>query len=148
MSGWRMEVHDRTDGVRVVNDAYNANPASMAAALKAARWMARGRRCIAVLGEMAELGEAAEEEHDRVGEQVARLGIEELVTVGEAARGIARAAVREGMEAEHVREAADADDALTATRSLLRPGDVVLVKASRVVGLERLAAALLQEDAA
>lgn len=148
VSGWRMEVHRRADGVRVVNDAYNANPASVTAALKAARWMARGTRCIAVLGEMAELGEATAQEHDHIGEQVARMGIEELVTVGEAARGIARAAVREGMESGHVREAADADDALAAARSLLRPGDVVLVKASRVAGLERLAAALLQEDAA
>jgi UDP-N-acetylmuramoyl-tripeptide--D-alanyl-D-alanine ligase len=148
VSGWRMEVHDRPDGVRVVNDAYNANPASAAAALKAARWMARDRRCIAVLGEMAELGEASAEEHDRLGELVARLGIEELVTVGEPGRVIARAAVREGMEAAHVRECATADDAGAQVRALVRPGDVVLVKASRAVGLERLALALAGEEAA
>ncbi len=148
VSGWRMDVRDRADGVRVVNDAYNANPTSMAAALKAARWMARDRRCVAVLGEMAELGEAAIEEHDRIGEQVARLGIEELVTIGELGRTIARGATREGVEPGHVRECDTVDEALAALRELVRPGDVVLVKASRVMGLERLVAALLEEDAA
>jgi UDP-N-acetylmuramoyl-tripeptide--D-alanyl-D-alanine ligase len=147
VSDWRMEVHDRPDGVRILNDAYNANPASMAAALKAARWMSRGRRCVAVLGEMAELGDAATEEHDRLGDLVARLGIEELVTVGEVGRVIARGAVREGIEPEHVRECADAAEALAAVRELLRPGDVVVVKASRVAGLERVALGLLEEAA-
>jgi UDP-N-acetylmuramoyl-tripeptide--D-alanyl-D-alanine ligase len=150
VSPWRMDVRDRGDGVRIVNDAYNANPTSMAAALKAARWMARDRRCVAVLGEMAELGDAAVEEHDRVGEQVARLGIEELVTIGELGRVVARAATREGVEPGHVRECASAGEALTALRDLVRPGDVVLIKASRAVGLDRLASSLLsgQEGAA
>jgi len=142
VSGWRMEAFTTAGGVRVLNDAYNANPTSMAAALKAARWMSRGGRCVAVLGGMAELGDVAEEEHDRVGELVARLGIEELVVVGRDAAPVARAALREGMESEHVRQAGSRDEALEAVRALLRPGDVVLVKASRVNGLERLAEAL------
>ena len=146
VSRWRMEVRDRADGVRIVNDAYNANPTSMAAALKAARWMARDRRCVAVLGEMAELGDAAVEEHDRVGEQVARLGIEELVTIGELGRVVARAATREGVEPGHVRECASAGEALAALRDLVRPGDVVLIKASRAVGLDRLASSLLSGE--
>ncbi len=137
-----MEAFTTAGGVRVLNDAYNANPTSMAAALKAARWMSRGGRCVAVLGGMAELGDVAEEEHDRVGELVARLGIEELVVVGRDAAPVARAALREGMESEHVRQAGSRDEALEAVRALLRPGDVVLVKASRVNGLERLAEAL------
>jgi len=142
VSGWRMEVFGTADGLRVVNDAYNANPTSMAAALKAARWMSRDGRCIAVLGGMAELGDAAEEEHDRVGEMVARLGIEELVVVGADAAPIARAALREGMEPEHVAQVRGREAALDAVRRMVRAGDVVLVKASRVNGLERLAEAL------
>jgi UDP-N-acetylmuramoyl-tripeptide--D-alanyl-D-alanine ligase len=142
VSGWRMETFDTPEGVRVLNDAYNANPTSMAAALKAARWMSRGGRCVAVLGGMAELGDAAPEEHDRVGELVARLGIEELVVVGADAAPIARAALREGMEPEHVAQVPDRDAALEAVRRVARPGDLVLVKASRVNGLERLAESL------
>jgi UDP-N-acetylmuramoyl-tripeptide--D-alanyl-D-alanine ligase len=143
-----MEAFDTPDGLRVVNDAYNANPTSMAAALKAARWMSRGGRCVAVLGGMAELGEAAPEEHDRVGELVARLGIEELVVVGADAAPIARAALREGMEPEHVVQVPDRDAALDAVRRMAHAGDLVLVKASRVNGLERLAEALRGGDAA
>ncbi len=142
ISGWRMETFETTEGVRVVNDAYNANPTSMAAALKAARWMSRGGRCVAVLGGMAELGDAAPEEHDHVGELVARLGIEELVVVGDDASPIARAALREGMESGHVMQVPDRDAALDAVRRIAGPGDLVLVKASRINGLERLAESL------
>jgi UDP-N-acetylmuramoyl-tripeptide--D-alanyl-D-alanine ligase len=118
VSAWRMETFDTADGVRVLNDAYNANPASMSAALKAARWMSRGGRCIAVLGHMAELGAVSLEEHERVGEVVARLGIERLVVVGTPA------------------------EALSEVRAHARSGDLVVVKGSRVVGLEWLAEAL------
>jgi UDP-N-acetylmuramoyl-tripeptide--D-alanyl-D-alanine ligase len=142
VSAWRMETFDTVDGLRVLNDAYNANPSSMSAALKAARWMSRGSRCIAVLGHMAELGEASMEEHERVGEVVARLGIERLVVVGEEARGIARGAEREGVEPEHVVVVGGPAEALAEVRALARPGDLVLVKGSRVVGLEGLAEAL------
>jgi UDP-N-acetylmuramoyl-tripeptide--D-alanyl-D-alanine ligase len=148
LSSWRMEVLEAPDGIRVVNDAYNANPTSMAAALKAARWMARGARCVAVLGHMAELGEVAGEEHERVGELVARLGIEELVVVGPEARRIAVGATREGVEPERVHHAEDRAAAVEAVRGLLRPGDVVLVKGSRVAGLERLAETLAGEGGA
>ena len=147
VSAWRMEVHVRADGVRVVNDAYNANPASMAAALKAGRWMARDGRSVAVLGEMAELGDAAVEEHDRIGGLIARLGVGELIVVGEAARAIARGAVREGVGPDHVHEVDTVEEALAAARALVRPGDVVVVKASRAVGLDAVARALV-EDAA
>jgi UDP-N-acetylmuramoyl-tripeptide--D-alanyl-D-alanine ligase len=126
----------------VVNDAYNANPTSMAAALKAARWMAGEGRCIAVLGEMTELGRISGEEHERVGELVARLGIERLITVGTPARRISVGATREGVEPERVTACETVEEALAAVRSAARTGDVVLVKASRRAGLERLAEAL------
>ncbi|HEX2032468.1 MAG TPA: UDP-N-acetylmuramoyl-tripeptide--D-alanyl-D-alanine ligase [Actinomycetota bacterium] len=148
VSSWRMEVLEGPDGLRVVNDAYNANPTSMAAALKAARWIARDARCVAVLGEMAELGDISDAEHERVGELVARLGIDALVTVGHGAARIAAGAVREGVEPERVVRAGSVPEALAAARSMAGPGDVVLVKGSRVAGLERLAEALATAETA
>ena len=147
LSAGRMEVLAAPMGVRVVNDAYNANPTSMAAALRAARAMAGAGRCVAVLGGMAELGPIGPAEHERVGELVVRLGVDDLVAVGSAAAVIAASAEREGMEPERIVRASGADEALDAVRSLLRPGDVVLVKASRVEGLDRLARALASEGA-
>jgi UDP-N-acetylmuramoyl-tripeptide--D-alanyl-D-alanine ligase len=142
VSAWRMEVTDTAAGVTVVNDAYNANPTSMAAALKTARWIAGDRRCVAVLGEMAELGPVSAAEHERAGELVARLGIDELVVVGAGARPIATGAGREGVEPDHIRVCDTAEEAVDAVRNMIHPGDVVLVKASRVAGLERVAEAI------
>jgi UDP-N-acetylmuramoyl-tripeptide--D-alanyl-D-alanine ligase len=139
---WRMETFRTPDGVLVVNDAYNANPESMAAALRTARWLAREGRLAAVLGHMAELGPAAEREHERVGEFAARLGVDRLVTVGPEAEAIARAALREGMEPGAVAALAGVAEALADVRTWARPGDVVLCKGSRVAGLERVAEAL------
>jgi UDP-N-acetylmuramoyl-tripeptide--D-alanyl-D-alanine ligase len=139
---WRMETFTGPSGIVVVNDAYNANPESMAAALKAARWMAEGTRLAAVLGHMAELGPIAFEEHERLGELVVRIGVERLVTVGEEARAIARAAIREGQLPEDVATYDDPVGAVQDVRAWASPGDVVLVKGSRVAGLERVAEAL------
>jgi UDP-N-acetylmuramoyl-tripeptide--D-alanyl-D-alanine ligase len=139
---WRMETHTTADGVIVVNDAYNANPESMAAGLKAARWMAREGRLAAVLGHMAELGPIALEEHERLGELIVRVGVDRLVAVGAPAEAIARAAVREGQLPEDAVCVADAAAAAADVRAWARPGDVVLIKGSRVVGLERVAEAL------
>jgi UDP-N-acetylmuramoyl-tripeptide--D-alanyl-D-alanine ligase len=143
VTGGRMEVHWTADGLRVVNDAYNANPTSMAAALRAARWMAGGGRCVAVLGPMAELGTIAREEHLRVGELLVRLGIHFLVAVGEEARPIAAGAQHEGLEPDRIHLVDDPAQAVEVIRSVARPGDLVLVKASRSARLERVADALL-----
>ena len=139
---WRMETSTGTSGIVIVNDAYNANPESMAAALKSARWMARGQRLIAVLGYMAELGPVEFEEHEKLGQLVVRIGVERLITVGEQARAIARAAIREGQLSEDVASYEDPSDAAADVRAWARPGDVVLVKGSRVAGLERVAETL------
>jgi len=139
---WRMETSTGTSGIVIVNDAYNANPESMAAALKAARWMAKGERLVAVLGHMAELGPVEFEEHERLGQLVVRIGVERLITVGERARTIARAAIREGQLPEDVASYEDPSEAAADVRAWVRPGDVVLVKGSRVAGLERVAEAL------
>jgi UDP-N-acetylmuramoyl-tripeptide--D-alanyl-D-alanine ligase len=138
---WRMEAFD-AGGIHVLNDAYNANPESMAAALRTAMLMAGDAHVIAVLGQMAELGPIAAEEHERLGELVARLGVARLVTVGPEAKTIAVAALREGVEPENVAGYDDAEAALADVQAHARPGDVVVVKASRVAGLEQLAEAL------
>jgi UDP-N-acetylmuramoyl-tripeptide--D-alanyl-D-alanine ligase len=142
LSRWRMETFTGTRGIHVVNDAYNANPESTAAALRTARWIAGDRRVIAVLGQMAELGPIAEEEHERIGELAARLRIDHVIAVGEAAAPIAVAAAREGVEPDHVRAVDDVDAALSIVLDLIEPGDVLLCKGSRVAGLERVAEAL------
>jgi UDP-N-acetylmuramoyl-tripeptide--D-alanyl-D-alanine ligase len=142
VSAWRMEVFRNAEGVTVVNDAYNANPESMAAGLRAARWIAREGRMGAVLGHMAELGAVSLVEHERLGELLVRLGVDRVVTVGEPARAIARAAIREGALPEDVASYDDVEGAVADVRAWMRSGDVVLVKGSRVVGLERVAEAL------
>ena len=144
-SHWRMELHERADGVVVLNDAYNANPESMRAALKTLAGIARagGRRSWAVLGPMAELGDSAVAEHDALGRLAVRLDVSRLLAVGDAARPIAQGAALEGSWDGESAWVPDIGAAVTRLREQLRPGDVVLVKASRSAGLERLAAALL-----
>ncbi len=146
VSRWRMDVRDRADGVTVVNDAYNANPESVRAALGAVAAMAGNHRTWAVLGEMAELGDASAEEHRGVGALLDTMGVAGVVTVGPGAEPVAwgvRPAVGTGGRPETV-SVSDAEAAVAALRERLRPGDVVLVKGSRVAGLERVASALLE----
>ncbi|MGW6461047.1 UDP-N-acetylmuramoyl-tripeptide--D-alanyl-D-alanine ligase [Streptomyces sp. NPDC055078] len=151
LSRWRMEVTERSDGVTIVNDAYNANPESMRAALRALAAMgqdaqARGGRTWAVLGLMAELGDEALAEHDAVGRLAVRLNVSKLVAVGgREASWLQLGAYNEGSWGEESVHVSDAQAAVDLLRSELRPGDVVLVKASRSVGLERLAQMLLDD---
>jgi UDP-N-acetylmuramoyl-tripeptide--D-alanyl-D-alanine ligase len=126
-SRWRMEVHERADGVTVVNDAYNANPESMRAALAALAAMGGTRRTWAVLGLMAELGAASPAEHMNVGSAVAAAGIDRLIVVGKAAEAIAQGAVAGGFSPSGVRKAADVDEAVALLEAELWPGEVVLV---------------------
>jgi UDP-N-acetylmuramoyl-tripeptide--D-alanyl-D-alanine ligase len=114
----------------LINDAWNANPISMRAALEHLRQLAAGRRRIAVLGEMAELGDYADDAHREVARAIGEIGVDLLLAVGPRAR------VYGG------RPVADADEALAILRDELRPGDCVLVKGARVLGLERVADSL------
>jgi UDP-N-acetylmuramoyl-tripeptide--D-alanyl-D-alanine ligase len=142
-SRWRMEVTERADGVTIVNDAYNANPDSVRAALKALKAIAgEGRRTWAVLGQMNELGENSEAEHDAIGRLVVRLNVGRLVAVGKQAGAIHAGACLEGSWGEESVHVPDIAAATQLLRAELQPGDVVLVKASRSAGFERLAAAL------
>jgi UDP-N-acetylmuramoyl-tripeptide--D-alanyl-D-alanine ligase len=145
-SRWRMEVTERPDGVTVVNDAYNANPDSTAAALAALAAMAAGRRSWAVLGEMLELGAASAAEHEAAGRLAVRSGVQRVVAVGEGAGPVHDGALAEGAaEGEGTVAVPDVGSALALLRAEVRPGDVVLVKASRSSGLETLAEALLAD---
>lgn len=145
LSRWRMEVTERPDGVTVVNDAYNANPESMRAALEAVAHMARaaGGRAFAALGEMAELGARSVAEHEKIGQHVARNGYAGLVAVGEAAAPLLDGARQAGSWTGECVQVDDVGAAVTALSERLRPRDVVLVKGSRVAGMERVAQGLL-----
>jgi UDP-N-acetylmuramoyl-tripeptide--D-alanyl-D-alanine ligase len=134
-SRWRGEEGELAGGGLLINDAYNANPVSMRAALAYLAERAAGRRRVAILGDMAELGRTAPVYHREVGEAAAELGVDELLAVGDLARGYLEAGVP-GRWAPNVHEA------LRQLDEIVRPGDAVLVKASRAIGLEAIAEAL------
>jgi len=146
-SRWRMEVTERPDGVIIVNDAYNASPEAMTAALAALSVLASGRRAYAVLGRMAELGERSRAFHEQAGVIAARTGLAGLIAVGDEAASILTGAKSEpGCTAELV-AVPDGPAAVLALTERLRPGDVVLVKASRAAGLQTVALALAAGEA-
>ncbi len=149
LSRWRMEIRERPDGLVVVNDAYNANPDSMRAALETLARMGEraGRRTVAVLGAMRELGDAAHEEHRAVGELAGRLRIDVVLVLGADARATYDALVEAGGAPEVTRHEGTLDEAAAWLRENVSGSDVVLVKASRSEGLERLADVLIGEEA-
>ncbi|HEV2373936.1 MAG TPA: UDP-N-acetylmuramoyl-tripeptide--D-alanyl-D-alanine ligase [Streptosporangiaceae bacterium] len=143
-SRWRMEVSTTPGGVTVVNDAYNANPDAVAAALHTLSVMAAGRRAYAVLGHMAELGPDSPRRHEEVGALAARAGVAGLVVVGEEAEPMLAGAQGEPSWHGALVAVPDVAAAVAELRNRLGPGDVVLVKASRSAGLERVAQALTE----
>jgi UDP-N-acetylmuramoyl-tripeptide--D-alanyl-D-alanine ligase len=134
---WRGEEQELAGGGLLINDAYNANPVSMRAALAYLAERAGDRRRVAILGDMAELGRTGPDYHREVGAAASELGVDELLAVGELARGY----LEHGVPGRWV---ANVHDALREVDELVRPGDAVLVKGSRAVGLEAVAAALTQ----
>ena len=136
---WRMEVMGGRDGISIINDAYNASPDSMSAALRTLAQIKKpGGRSIAVLGEMSELGEFSIEEHIRVGLQAVRLGISELVVVGSDAKHLHVSAINEGSwDGESVHFETQ-DEAFMYLQHTLRRDDTVLVKSSNAAGLRML----------
>jgi UDP-N-acetylmuramoyl-tripeptide--D-alanyl-D-alanine ligase len=129
-----------TNGVRVLDDAYNANVDSMMAALQTLHDLPSAGRRVAVLGDMAELGEHTEAAHIEVGRRVAELGIDQLFTIGRWADQTAMAARTTGLQ--EVRACSDIDSVVIELKKFVRPGDLLLLKASRAAGLERVSAAL------
>jgi UDP-N-acetylmuramoyl-tripeptide--D-alanyl-D-alanine ligase len=138
-SRWRGEELPLPGGGLLINDAYNANPVSMRAALAHLAATAGRRRRVAILGDMAELGPAAPAYHEEIGRELVRHGVDVLLAVGELARAYLDGA---GDGVAVTRWAPDAETAVGKAAELLLPGDVVLVKASRALGLERVAEAL------
>ena len=132
---WRGDECELPGGGLLINDAYNANPVSMRAALEYLAERAGGRRRVAILGDMVELGRTGPAYHREVGEDATELGVDELLAVGELARGYLDGGVRG-------RWVANVHDALREVDEVVGPGDAVLVKASRAVGLEAVAEAL------
>ncbi len=141
----RMELHRRGDDVLVINDAYNANPDSVRAAIDALAHLAASGRGFAVLGYMAELGPSTEASHREAGKLAARAGLAGVIAVGPSARPVLSGAEAEsGWDGEAI-WAPDNGSAIAELRRRLRPGDVVLIKASRVAALWEIADALLEE---
>jgi UDP-N-acetylmuramoyl-tripeptide--D-alanyl-D-alanine ligase len=134
-----MEVMGGAGGVTVINDAYNASPDSMAAALKTLVQLREpAGRAIAVLGEMSELGEAAGDEHDRIGLLAVRLGVDQVVVVGPGARRMHISTINEGSWDGESVFVETQDEAFELLKSMLREGDTVLVKSSNSAGLRHL----------
>lgn len=142
LSAMRMERAVTPGGVTVINDAYNANPASMAAALRTLAALGEGHDTYAVLGPMRELGDASDDSHAGVGALAAELAISVVITVGADAEALA-AGAESAPGHTAVERVADVDEAIEFLAQPLNPGDVILVKASRAEGLERVATALL-----
>jgi UDP-N-acetylmuramoyl-tripeptide--D-alanyl-D-alanine ligase len=144
---WRMQRRVRPDGVTIINDAYNASPDSMKAALQTLAQLGRlGSRTIAVLGEMAELGEFARAEHDSIGRLVVRLNIDQLVVVGDGAKLIHMGASQEGSWDGESEFFSSIDEALVYLRGILTDGDTVLVKSSKSANLRFLGDQLMEAD--
>ena len=135
----RLQVWE-ANGIRVIDDTYNANADSVLAALQTLADLPCGGRRIAVLGDMAELGEHTAQAHREVGRRAGELGIHCVISVGKWAQVTAESARAAG--AGEVREFADMESSVAAAKLLATPGDLVLLKASRVTGLEKLADAL------
>jgi UDP-N-acetylmuramoyl-tripeptide--D-alanyl-D-alanine ligase len=146
-SRWRMEVTERADGVVIINDAYNANPESVRAALDALHHLASSGsgRAFAVLGYMAELGDTSRSAHLSVGEYAAKAAVTGLIAVGDEAAPILEGAREVTSWRGDAVAVPDGQAALAILRDWLKPGDVVLVKASRAASMESVAAELLTE---
>ncbi len=142
---WRMQLTNRADGISVINDAYNASPDSMKAALQTLAQLGKsGRRTIAILGEMAELGSFSREQHDALGRIVVRLNIDQLVVVGEGAKLIHMGAEQEGSWGGESKYFDSIAEALAYVRGMLEAGDIVLVKSSKSANLRYLGDDLLE----
>ena len=137
-SGMRMEMERSRRGITFVNDAYNANPDSMRSSLDTLSHMDCTGRRVAVLGDMGELGENELEMHREVGASAARSRLDLLVCVGNLAKGIAAGAAASGMDADKIKCFDTVEAAIEFLQRALAEGDLVLVKASRFMGMERI----------
>jgi UDP-N-acetylmuramoyl-tripeptide--D-alanyl-D-alanine ligase len=142
----RMEIIRLHNGATIINDAYNANPRSMELALKALAEIKEAERQIAVLGDMLELGRFSEEAHARIGEKVASLGVDFLLTLGERAEIIAKKARETGLNEDRITVSKDHRNLLLRLKKIVRQGDWILVKGSRSMSMEKIVLGLMGEE--
>lgn len=135
----RMETYTLSNGIKVINDAYNANPQSMVAAMEVLINLHCNSRRVLVLGDMLELGIHSENEHYKIGFLAANIGIDILITVGEKSEAIARGALENGMHKDNVFHFADNHHVINEIWNILLPLDTVLIKGSRAVKMEEIA---------
>jgi len=145
---WRMQLSHRADGLTLINDAYNASPDSMKAAVQTLAELGRqtGKKTVAVIGEMAELGEYSVAEHDAIGRLVVRLNLGQLVVIGAGAKMVHMGASLEGSwdgESKYFEQISEAEAYL---REMLTGEEIVLVKSSKSANLRYLGDALLEEN--
>ncbi len=138
-SPMRLEIHTTVTGVTLINDTYNSDPASIRGALDVLSKIGAGRRKIAIISEMLDLGLHSSEEHMAVGREVARVNVDHLITVGENAALIGRAAAQGGLGKDRIVNVRTYDEAARELEKIMNSGDVVLFKGSRWFRLERLA---------
>ena len=146
LTGMRLEITS-AGGIKIINDSYNASPASTRAALQTLVDIAAGGRKIAMLGDMLELGQRALSGHWEVGAAATGLQIDYLITVGELAQNIQRGAHRAGMDQERALHCQDNQEAVKILENLLQPGDTVLVKGSRGMKMESIVQSLVKSQA-
>ncbi|MEZ6019304.1 MAG: UDP-N-acetylmuramoyl-tripeptide--D-alanyl-D-alanine ligase [Planctomycetota bacterium] len=139
----RMQVHE-AGGITLIDDSYNANPLSVAAGIRHLTRMEHATRRILVVGDMLELGAASAQRHRDVGRQAALAGLDAVVAVGQFAEDVAAGAREQGLDENRLHLAADCNACQGILPALVEPGDVVLIKASRGVGLDRLVESLLE----
>ena len=137
---WRMQLTEGSDGISYINDAYNASPDSTKAALQTLAQLGRqtGRRTVAIIGEMAELGEFSRQEHDTIGRLCVRLNLGLTVAIGEGARLVYMGASLEGSYDGEAQFLESLDGAFEVVRGMLRSGDIVLIKSSKSANLRHL----------
>ena len=138
--------HTLAGGVSLIDDTYNANPQSMSAAISSLAFLATKGRGIAILGGMGELGANAPQAHRDAGKQVFEAGAALLVTVGDAAQGIAQGAGEAGMAAAQIHRCDTHEEAARAVQPTLASGDWILVKGSRAARMERVVEELLKAN--
>lgn len=138
----RMEIFSSKNGIRVINDSYNANPDSVSAAIEVLRNMScRGRRVL-ILADMMELGEYSEIGHRKVGEKAVQSKVDILITIGEKVKDIRQGALDNDMKEENIYCFSSNNDAISNLRKILMPYDTVLIKGSRIMKLEEIADSL------
>lgn len=135
-SKMRMDIINTRNGVKIINDAYNANPESMRAAINVLQGLKGSGKSISITGDMLELGEVSEKEHYGIGAYAAEKGVDMVVAVGNFSGSVKRGAEEAGMDSKHIYAFPLKEDAALFLEKILKPGDVVLVKGSRVMKME------------